>query len=61
MSKFLEGTAGHYSASGTFLKSRHIFKIKGYQIERLDRQNDMTGGVLTRAKEGLAYSSSITS
>ena len=46
----------------TFLKSRHTFKIKGYQIERLDRQNDMAcDGVLTCVREDLAYSSAITS
>ena len=46
----------------TFLKSRHTFKLQGYQIEQFDGQDDVSrGGVLTCVREGLAYSSAITS
>ena len=46
----------------TFLKSRHIFKLQGYQIERFDRQDDVRqGGILTCVRDGLSYSSVIAS
>ena len=46
----------------TFLKSRHTFKLQGYQIERFDRQDDVSqGGILTCVRDGLSYSSVIAS
>ena len=46
----------------TFLKSRKSFKLRGCRVERLDRTDDRHGGgIMTRIRESLPYSSSVIS